>query len=440
MGFMFFYPLRLCVSARDFDNLSKKDCSMKILRLLKGKTPEQIEIRGDDYFEKGEYGSSKMEYEKALSKLESKDPDAIGEIDRVKNKIARSCDALASEHERTAEDLMENGYTDEAEDLLTLALQLAKDGEIVASIEKRLRSLKTERKLPENPHVHVNEESLEKWEEPPDEQLFHDPGDHYFTLLVSTLPEEDQSEYHGYGESFKEGYVKLNRGDFEKAASLLSRAFEEAESAETFIPLELGTALLNLGHNKQALLLLGGFLKHHPETLRAYPLLCEIYWQDNEFEKAHALLQDCPESLKNEAVIHVLEGETFFHDRKYQEAETHYSNFLTFCGWDEAIARAHAKTLEALGKKEEAKKQYSQILNACQGCGKQTDPGIKQQYADLSLETGDHSTKLLELYLALIQEIPENRAGNYEKISTIFDLNGNEKEARRFKRFSEQMK
>ena len=188
----------------------------------------------------------------------------------------------------------------------------------------------------------------------------------------------------------------------------------KTESAGTFIPLELGTALLNLGHIEQAVLLLEDFLKHHLETLRAYPLLCEIYWQEKQFEKAHGLLQNCPESLKNQAIIHVLEGETFFHDNKYQEAEAHYSSFIAFCGWDEAIACALAKTLEALGKKEEAKQQFAQILNACQGCGKQTDPLIKQQYADLSLETGDHSAKLLELYLALIQEIPENRPDNYE--------------------------
>lgn len=417
-----------------------KRLPMKILRLLKGKTPEQMEIQGDVLFKKGEYGSSKMEYEKALSKLEKKDPEALEKISRLKKKVLESCNGLASEHERTSADLIENGYTDEAENLLTLALQLAEDEQIISSIEKRLQTLGSPKTLSEKPSIHGREEILEKQEETPEEQLFQDPGDHYFTLLVSTLPEEDQSEYHRYDESFKEGYVKLNQGDFEGAAPLLSETLDKSDSTENFIPLELGTALLNLGQNEQALLLLEGFLKHHPETLRAYPLLCEIYWQNQEFEKAHSLLRSCPDSLKNHPLIHVLEGETFFQDNKYDEAEAHYSSFLNFCGWDEAIARAQAKTLEALGKKEEAKEQYVKILNTCQGCGKQTDPLIKQRFADLSLETGDHSTELLEHYLALIQEIPETRVENYEKISKIFALNGNENEAKRFKRFSEEAK
>ncbi len=411
---------------------------MNILRILKGKTPLQIETRADEFFEKGEYGSSKLEYEKALSKLEKCHAKGPDDIDRLRMKIAHSCNALASEHERTAEELLENGYVEDAESLLALARELAKDEGILSSIEKRLDSLRDERKSPEKIDGNEREDTLQQWREPLNEPHFENPGEHYFTLLVSTLPEEDQADYHTYGELFQEGYVKLNQGDFEEAASLLSDALEKVDSPETFIPLELGAALLNLGNNDGALPLLEGFLKHHPETLRAYPLLCEIHWQNKAFEKAHALLQNCPETLKKEAVIHVLEGETFFQDNKFQEAEAHYVNFLNFCGWNEAIARAYARTLVALGKKEEAKNQYIRILNACQGCGQKTDPLIKQQYADLSLETGDHSTKLLEIYLALIQEIPENRAGNYENISRIYELNGNEKEAARFRRFAEQ--
>lgn len=413
---------------------------MKILHLLKGKTPEQIEATGDNHFKRSEYGSSKLEYEKALAKLEKFHSNGGPGRARLKEKIDRSCNALASDHVRNAKELMESGYIEDAESLLTLALELARDEEIIASIRERIGLCEKPCVPVEGEDFRPHMESLERQDRIPNEPLHEEPGDHYFTLLVSTLPEEDQSAYHSYGEHFKEGYVNLNQGDFEKAASLLSKAFHETESTETFIPLELGMALLNLGHNEQALVLLEGFLKHHPETLRAYPLLCEIYWQDKEFEKAHGLLRNCPESLKNQAGIHVLEGETFFYDNKYEEAEAHYSTFVKFCGWDEAVARAHAKTLEALGKKEGAKKQYAQILNACQGCGKQTDPLVKQQYADLSLDTGDHSAKLLELYLDLIQEIPENRADNYEKVSRIYALNGNEGEARRFRRFSEESK
>ena len=413
---------------------------MKILGLLKGKTPEQIEATGDNLFARGEYGSSRLEYEKALSKLEKRGLETAPERARIEKKMDRSCNALASDHVRNAKELMKSGYHEDAEGLLALALELATNEEIIASIQERLELLKNQSPSLEREDAPPHLEYIEGQEPVSNEPAYEEPGDHYFGLLVSTLPEEDQSAYHDYSEQFKAGYVSLNQGDFKAAATLLSKAFEETRSAETFIPLELGTAFLNLGHNEEAVFLLENFLLHHPETLRAYPLLCEIYWQSKEFEKAHLLLQNCPEGLKDEAAIHVLEGETFFHENRYHEADAHYASFVKFCGWDETVARAHAKTLEALGRNEEAKKQYAQILNVCQGCGKQTEPLIKQQYADLSLETGDHSAKLLELYLALIQEIPENRAENYEKISRIYALNGNEAEAGRFKRFAEQNK
>ena len=66
------------------------------------------------------------------------------------------------------------------------------------------------------------------------------------------------------------------------------------------------------------------------------------------------------------------------------------------------------------------------------------DPFIKQRYADTSLKMGDHSTKVLELYLGLVQEVPENRTEYYQKISMIYTLNGSEKEANRFRVFAEQ--
>ena len=153
---------------------------------------------------------------------------------------------------------------------------------------------------------------------------------------------------------------------------------------------------------------------------------------------AQRLLINCPESLRNSPVIHLLTGETLFHAGQYHDAESHYLGYLDSHGQDEAISLALAKTFEALGSKEKAQKQYSEIINRCQGCGSRIDPLIKQKYADISLETGDHSTNILELYLGLVQEIPENRMDYYQKISMIYELNGNEEEARRFSSFAEQ--
>jgi hypothetical protein len=45
---------------------------------------------------------------------------------------------------------------------------------------------------------------------------------------------------------------------------------------------------------------------------------------------------------------------------------------------------------------------------------------------------GEYSSHVLELYLSLVQEDPAERGGYYQKISQIYALQGNNREARRF--------
>ena len=407
---------------------------MKFSHFFTGKPYHEIEKNADALLQIGEYGSAKLEYEKALLKVAKKTSEAPEAKDHIEEKIAKCKDALALEHKKAAENLTETGHYEEAEEILQLALELVQDEQLAVEIEERLRAIEDYSIRPETPGISVHEEASEDARE----FVYQDSGEEYFTALISTLPKTEQEVYLGYGDPFREGYVKLNQGYFEDAVTLLSQALEANSSSGSFIRLELATAHLNLGNDSEGCVLLKGFLKDYPESLRAYQPLCEIYWQNEQFDEAQRLLLNCPEPLRNSPVIHLLIGETLFHAGQYHDAESHYLDYLDSRGWDEAIALALARTLEALGSKEKARKQYSEIMNRCQGCGSRIDPLIKQRYADISLETGDHSTNILELYLGLVQEKPENRTDYYQKISMIYELNGNENEARRFRSFAEQ--
>lgn len=407
---------------------------MKFSHFFTGKPYHEIEKNADALLRMGEYGSAKLEYEKALLKLAKKTSEAPEAKDHLEEKIAKCKDALALEHKKAAENLIETGHYEEAEEILQLALELVQDKQLAVEIEERLRGVKDDFIPPETPGISVPEEASEDARE----FVYQESGEEYFTALISTLPKTEQEFYLGYGDPFREGYVKLNQGEFEDAVSLLSQALEANSSSKSFIRLELATAHLNLGNDSEGCVLLEGFLKDYPESLRAYQPLCEIYWQNEQFDEAKQLFLNCPEPLRDSPVIHLLIGETLFHAGQYHDAQSHYLDYLDSRGWDEAIALALARTLEALGSKEKARKQYSEIMNRCQGCGSRIDPLIKQRYADISLETGDHSTNILELYLGLVQEKPENRTDYYQKISMIYELNGNESEARRFRSFAEQ--
>ena len=407
---------------------------MKLSHFFTGKPYHEIEKHADTLLQMGEYGSAKLEYEKALLKVAKKTSEAPEAKNHIEEKIVKCKDALALEHKKAAENLTETGHYEEAEEILQLALELVQDEQLAVEIEEQLRGVKDHFIPHETSEMSLPEETLED----PREFVYQESGEEYFTALISTLPKTEQKIYLGYGDPFREGYVKLNQGEFEDAVTLLSQALEADSSSKSFIRLELATAHLNLGNGPEGCILLEGFLEDYPESLRAYPPLCEIYWQNEQFDEAQQLLLNCPEPLRDSPVIHLLIGETLFHTGQHHDAESHYLDYLDSNGWDEAIALALAKTLEALGSKEKARKQYSEIINRCQGCGNRIDPLIKQKYADISLETGDHSTNILELYLGLVQEIPENCTDYYQKISLIYELNGNENEARRFMSFAEQ--
>jgi tetratricopeptide (TPR) repeat protein len=409
---------------------------MGILKIFSGKDPEEYEQKGDSFFEIAKYGLAKIEYETALNKLERKCPNNTDLKNRLHEKILHSKEALALQHKQTVEELMRAEMFDDAEEIVRLALELTEDPELTVELEEQLQEIHnhfTGEEINNLPDFDVHMENTEK-------AGYQESEEEYFTVLCGSLPEEMRKAYHSYGNTFKAGYVALNQGDFELAAAKLSHAIEENPSPHSFIPLELATAYLNLQKYEEARALLEGFMREHPDSMQGYHLLCEIFWEIKEFDQAQELLLSCPEELVDSLPIQLLRGETLFQAKRYQEAESLYLDHLQSFGWDENIARLLAKTYEALFEKEKARDLYGEIMRQCRGCGVRIDTFIKQRYADLCFESGKYSTDILELYLSLVQEDPDNKAHYYKKISQIYSAQGNEQEAQRYQLFAHKLK
>ena len=213
----------------------------------------------------------------------------------------------------------------------------------------------------------------------------------------------------------------------------------ENPSADSFIPLELATAYLNLDRHTEAQKLLETLLKDQPQALPAYQLLCEIFWDKHAFDRAEALLGSVPEDLTESVAVYVLKGETLFRAGNPTAAKKNYQKFLKDYGWDERIVRALAATHEALNELANARNLYREMMEHCRSCHARIDPFIKERYADLCFDSGMLSTDILELYLALAQEVPDKAADYYEKVSRIYAAGGNSKEAGRFRAISEKI-
>jgi predicted Zn-dependent protease len=410
---------------------------MGILNFFSSKDPEDYEKKGDALFESGAYGKAIAEYERALERLEKSSPWDDGYRQSLRDKIGSCKEQLALEHENTATELMEAGHNDDARQYIELAQELTRDDQLKAKLEQHLKQLDT----PDIEAIQAtlpNFDNLDQEAEPEDETVAPEQDDEHFTALIGTLPGEIQETYRNYPAAFKTGYLALNQGDFEQAAEYLSQAMQEFDDPQSYIPLELATACLNLAKYEEASRQAEAFLQHHPDALPAYQLLCEIFWETKSFDRAETLLASLPEDLAESVAGYLLRGETLYHAEKYAEAKIFYRDFSKKYEWNEAIARALAKTHEALGERTNARYIYGEILDQCRSCHARVDPYLKQKFADLSFESGHKTSEVLELYLSLAQEIPQNAADCYQKISRIYTAQGNEVEAQRFQLISEK--
>jgi tetratricopeptide (TPR) repeat protein len=410
---------------------------MGILKFFSSKDPEDYEKKGDALFETGAYGKAIAEYERALERLEKSSPWDDGYRQSLRDKTLSCKEQLALGHEKTATDLMEAGHNDDARQYIELARELTGDDQLKAKLEQHLKQLDTdslESIQTTLPNFDIPDQEKESEEEP----VHTVQDDEHFTALIGTLPEEIQETYRNYPTAFKTGYLALNRGDFEQAAENLAQAMHEFDDPQSYIPLELATACLNLTKYEDACRHAETFLQHHPDALPAYQLLCDIFWETKSFDRAESLLASLPDELAESVAGYLMRGESLYHAGKFAEAKMFYREFSKKYEWHESIAQALAKAHEALGERTNARYIYGEIMDQCRSCHSRVDPNLKQKFADLSFESGHKTSEVLELYLSLAQEIPQNAADYYQKISRIYSAQGNETEAQRFQAISEK--
>lgn len=401
---------------------------MGMFSFLTGKAPEEIELIGDKFFKANEFGAAKIEYEKAVKKAESKFPEKANLINRIYEKITDSKESLAKIHFQNSEHLVESENFDEAVDLLELALELTQNESLKQDIQNRLDKLLQafESEDPEDSQMFMSE--AEPF--PSAEEVDND--EEYFSILCNSLPVDLKKEYKSYDQAFKQGYIALNNGDFQTAVEKFTDSMNSAAQSQPLVPLELSTALVNLNQFDRACSMLEDFIEKNDQEVRAYQMLCDIYWVKGKHENAIILIDQCPPSLKETFPILMLLGETCYQMKRYAEAETLFIDCEKNFGQNEILSRSLAKTYEATGNLEKARDIYEQILNGCTKCGVRSDPFILRRYADLRFACNERSIQLLELYLSILQEDPDNKDDYYQRIFDIYTALGNTAEAKRY--------
>ncbi|MDA3894726.1 MAG: tetratricopeptide repeat protein [Desulfobacteraceae bacterium] len=402
---------------------------MGLFSFLTGKAPEEIELFGDKFFKAGEFGAAKIEYEKAVKKAENKFPEKENLINRLYEKITDSKEALAQAHLQNSEHLIESENFDDAIDLLELAIALTQNQslkqDIQNTLDKLLQGFASDD--PEDSQMFMPESEPF----PTAEEIDNDEA--YFSILCNVLPEDVRKEYKSYDQSFKQGFIALNNGDFQTAVDKFTDSLDTSDLEQPLVPLELSTALVNLGQFDRARGLLEDFIEENKADVRAYQMLCDMYWVTGNHDDAIILIDQCPSPVKETFPIQMLLGETYYQLERYAEAESLFIECEKSVGQNEIVTRSLAKTYEAMGDLEKARDIYAQILNGCTKCGVRTDPFILRRYAELCFACGERTTQLIELYLSILQEDPDNKDDYYQRIYELYTALGNTSEAARYK-------
>lgn len=417
--------------------------SMGLFSFLSGKTPEALMENGDLLFEQGQFGLAKIDYEKAMGRHGKKPAQAQDFLKKLDLKISHSCEALSRQHLDKGNELLESGCHQEAHDLLTLALELTTAPGLVQEIEAGLNSCDSSHG-PEHGTFDqggagtgsANEPS-EAWS--PDMDFKSGDDFETFEVILSTLSQEEQAAYGEYGNAFVQGVVALNAGDFQVAVSALEEACDANSSNENYIGLELGTGLLNLGELDRAEGFLIDFLAWCPLSVRGYYVLCEVLWMKKAFDRAHNILDTCPESIAQWVPMVLLKGETWCLEGKLDQAEKLYQGTLERNGMDDSLVRALAAIYEIQGDPDRAFQLYAGLMATCSGCGQRPDTDLKRKFAHAGFASGVMTPQIIDVYLDLVAEDPDDRELYYENVGAIYEHLGNDGEARRFKSFAREL-
>ena len=403
---------------------------MSLWKIFSGPSPEKLAHRAETLLQERQWGAAKIAFEHALEKAQTPEWHA-----HLTAEIEVCCNHLAREHLAQAASLVEGGHQKDAADLYRLVMEVARDPELKEMARRELAGLESAAAAGESDPIYYSPEpgaapSMNTEAGVDDEATFW--------ALIGTLPEDMQDAYEDYGEPFRSGYLALNRGDFELAATLLEEAHGEHPQAGTYIPLELAAAYAHTGRAAEARELLKAFLHYHPDILPAYQLFCDLLWDAQDFEAVDDLLARVPEDLMDTAALVLLRGENFRRAGQLEAGAAFLKQVLEDFGWNDSVAQLLAAVYTEAGNTGGARALYGEIMEHCQSCHHQVDPRVKHNYAELCFRAGQRDTPLLELYLSLVEEVPAQASHYFQRVSAIYTKQGYPQEAQRFQKLAEQ--
>ncbi|MEM9070627.1 MAG: hypothetical protein AAGE52_19125 [Myxococcota bacterium] len=236
-------------------------------KLFGGKSPEDRKARAERLMDDGDFGSAKIELERAIE-------GASGDLKAdLQERIDECCNEIALGRVDEARRLIRQGDLDLARQELTGALEVAVSTDVRETAQSVVDELERDDAV-ELANVTDDVTDEERW------------------VLISGSWEGPQAdEYDEYGDTFADGILAVHDGRAEEGLALLEKVLEGAD-APRYLWLEVGRARLVTGDRDGGRDALVEFVDSLSDDevgeplLAAYIELASIAQEDGEFEEA----------------------------------------------------------------------------------------------------------------------------------------------------------
>jgi tetratricopeptide (TPR) repeat protein len=247
-------------------------------------------------------------------------------------------------------------------------------------------------------------------EEPETDDVFISSGsaEEDLEIILSGLPNETEKKYRAFGDTFLNGYLLLNTGEFEAAAEQLEKALTENPHDNSLIHIELANALINTDQADKAEKLLEASIKTSPDSLQGVLILFDLYCDKQEYGKATKLIDHCDPSIRNTVPVKLLKANLLLNQNELSMAEALYNDIMKSHGWNYFAAKALGDILFNSGKFAEAQSAYGKIMDILHSSKNDINTDIRTNYALSALNAGNVSKKILTIFYNLADEDPSN--------------------------------
>ena len=260
---------------------------MGFFKKIFGASWRKYKQRGDTYFEGGEWGRARAEYNAALAAFDEGSEVDQNPLSGIRERLKVVNRKLLDMHLREADGFESRGMVIRAAEHLRTAMEFIEEAEQREEVLTRIGALEHHDEPPEEMR------GLEKKAGPGPARDDIDPEferEMAFSALLAAMDDEQADVYEALGPRFRAGFLALMDGRLDDAEDNLPALMEEAED-NGWILFEVGRLRLAQEKFEEAEGLLRRAAELLPDSLTVLHSLIHTLWGLENFEQAERVME-----------------------------------------------------------------------------------------------------------------------------------------------------